>query len=418
MNQQYNSLMPREQWSSSADFIMSCIGYAIGLGNVWRFPYLCYQNGGGAFLIPYVISLIFCGAPLFILETTWGQLLSIGGLGMFKICPIFKGVGIAAAVMAFWLNIYYIVVLSWAMCYLWESIRLDANVPWRNCDHQWNTPRCRSEYEPLNCDKNKTIAQYFNVQVLTNEHLNEYRKQFFVGPKSNWTICSSDDLDTQSPVKEYWNYQVLGISSGIEEPGGLRWDLAFFLLIAWTICYLCIFKGVRWTGKIVYLTASFPYLMLVCLLIRGLTLPGASLGLEFYLKPDFEKLLESKVWVDAVTQVFFSYGLGLGALVALGSYNSYHNNIYRQALTICFVNSATSVFAGFVIFSFIGFMAVEQGKPVNEVAQSGPGLLFLAYPSGILQLPYTNVWSILFFTMVLFLGIDSQESFYNIFNSI
>ncbi|EJW70908.1 hypothetical protein WUBG_18187, partial [Wuchereria bancrofti] len=117
-----------------------------------------------AFLIPYVISLIFCGAPLFILETTWGQLLSIGGLGMFKICPIFKGVGIAAAVMAFWLNIYYIVVLSWAMCYLWESIRLDSNVPWRNCDHQWNTPRCRSEYEPLTCDNNRTIAKYFNVQ--------------------------------------------------------------------------------------------------------------------------------------------------------------------------------------------------------------------------------------------------------------
>ncbi|EJW87146.1 hypothetical protein WUBG_01941, partial [Wuchereria bancrofti] len=240
--------------------------------------------------------------------------------------------------------------------------------------------------------------------VLTNDHLNEYRKQFFIGSKSNWTICSGDDLNVQSPVKEFWNYQVLGISSGIEEPGGLRWDLAFFLLIVWTICYLCIFKGVRWTGKIVYLTASFPYIMLICLLIRGLTLPGANLGLEFYLKPNFEKLFESKVWVDAVTQVFFSYGLGLGALVALGSYNSYHNNIYRQALTICFVNSATSVFAGFVIFSFIGFMAVEQGKPVDEVAQSGPGLLFLAYPSGILQLPYTNVcfvrWKA-FFTAVI-----------------
>ncbi|VDK79434.1 unnamed protein product [Onchocerca ochengi] len=410
MEQQYSSLLPREQWSSPVDFIMSCIGYAIGLGNVWRFPYLCYQNGGGAFLIPYVISLVFCGAPLFILETTWGQLLSIGGLGMFKICPIFKGVGIAAAVMAFWLNIYYIVVLSWAMCYLLESLRLDSNVPWRSCDHIWNTPRCRSEYERLTCESNRTIANYFHVQVLTNDHLNEYSRKFFVGGKSNWTICSDDDLNVQSPVKEFWDYQVLGISSGIEEPVELRWNLAFYLLLAWIICYLCIFKGVRWTGKIVYLTASFPYIMLICLLIRGITLPGAGLGLEFYLKPNFEKLLESKVWVDAVTQVFFSYGLGLGALVALGSYNSYHNNIYRQSLTICFINSATSVFAGFVIFSFIGFMAVEQGKPVEEVAKSGPGLLFLAYPSGILQLPYTNVWSILFFTMVLFLGIDSQAT--------
>ncbi|CAI4223495.1 unnamed protein product [Auanema sp. JU1783] len=398
----------REKWSSWADFIMSCIGYAIGLGNVWRFPYLCYQNGGGAFLIPYVISLVFCGAPLFILETSWGQLLSVGGLGMFKICPIFKGVGIAAAVMAFWLNIYYIVVLAWALCYLVNSIRVDDNVPWRNCDNPWNTAHCRSEYEQIPCDSNRSIAQYFNVKVLTAEHLHEYKKSRFIGPKENWTFCSESDLAVQSPVKEFWNYQVLGISEGIEQPGSIRWDLALYLFFAWVICYLCIFKGVKWTGKVVYLTASFPYIMLFCLLIRGLTLPGASVGLEFYLKPDFSRLFESKVWVDAVTQVFFSYGLGLGALVALGSYNTYHNNVYKQALTVCFVNSGTSVFAGFVIFSFIGFMATQQGKSVAEVAQAGPGLLFLAYPSGILQLPYTNVWSILFFSMVLFLGIDSQ----------
>ncbi|KAI1724985.1 sodium:neurotransmitter symporter family domain-containing protein [Ditylenchus destructor] len=398
----------RDKWTSWADFIMSCVGYAIGLGNVWRFPYLCYQNGGGAFLIPYIISLVFCGAPLFILETSWGQLVSVGGLGMFKICPILKGVGIAAAVMAFWLNIYYIVVLSWAMAYFVQSLRLDSNVPWRNCDNDWNSKRCRSEYDPIQCASNRSIAEYFNVKILTTDHLNEYKKQFFIGPKINYTICTEADLSVRSPVKEFWDHRVLGISTGVDVPGALRYDLAIYLLICWIICYLCIFKGVKWTGKVVYLTASFPYLMLFCLLIRGLTLPGASLGLEFYLKPDFSKLFESKVWVDAVTQVFFSYGLGLGALVALGSYNKYHNNVYKQAMTVCVVNSGTSVFAGFVIFSFIGFMALQQGKTVDEVAQSGPGLLFLAYPSGILQLPYTQFWSLLFFSMVLFLGIDSQ----------
>ncbi|KAI6215709.1 Transporter [Aphelenchoides besseyi] len=399
---------PRDKWSSWTDFIMSCVGYAIGLGNVWRFPYLCGIHGGGAFLIPYVISLILCGAPMFILETSWGQLVSEGGLGMFKICPIFKGVGIAAAVMAFWLNIYYIVVLSWALAYWIRSIRLDVNVPWRNCNNDWNTKECRSEYDPIQCIPNRTIAEYFNVKTLTTDHLNEYTKQFFTGPKINFTVCTEADLSVKSPVKEFWDHEILGISSGIHEMGSLRYDLALYLFIVWVICYLCIFKGVKWTGKVVYFTASFPYIMLFCLLCRGLTLEGASVGLEFYLKPNFSKLWESRVWVDALTQVFFSYGLGLGALVALGSYNTYNNNVYKQALTVCCVNSGTSVFAGFVIFSFIGFMATQQGKTVQEVAQSGPGLLFLAYPSGILQLPYTNVWSILFFSMVLFLGIDSQ----------
>ncbi|KAI6177779.1 Sodium-and chloride-dependent creatine transporter 1 [Aphelenchoides bicaudatus] len=389
---------PRDKWSSWADFIMSCVGYAIGLGNVWRFPYLCGLHGGGAFLIPYVISLLTCAAPMFILETSWGQLVSEGGLGMFKICPIFKGVGIAAAVMAFWLNIYYIVVLAWAMAYWFQSLRLDVNVPWRDCSNPWNTNRCRSEYDPLQCDTNRTIAEFFNVKVLTADHLNEYKKRFFIGPKVNFT----------SPVREFWDRRILGISSGVHDLGAMRWDLAMYLLIVWIICYFCIFKGVKWTGKVVYLTASFPYIMLFCLLIRGLTLPGASVGLEFYLKPNFSKLFEARVWMDALTQVFFSYGLGLGALVALGSYNSYNNNVYKQAMTVCCVNSGTSVFAGFVIFSFIGFMATQQGKTVQEVAQSGPGLLFLAYPSGILQLPYTNIWSLLFFSMVLFLGVDSQ----------
>uniref|UniRef100_A0A0N4ZDI1 Transporter n=1 Tax=Parastrongyloides trichosuri TaxID=131310 RepID=A0A0N4ZDI1_PARTI len=403
-----DNIPEREKWSSWADFIMSCVGYAIGLGNVWRFPYLCYQNGGGAFLIPYIISLVFCGAPLFILETSWGQLTSVGGLGMFQICPILKGVGIAAVVMAFWLNIYYIVVLSWALKYLFNSLSFNQDVPWRTCDHTWNTAACRSEYDPITCSSNRTIAEFFNVKTLSIDHIQEYKKQFFVGPKANWSICTAADLNTVSPVKEYWDHEVLGISTGIDSPGSLRTDLAIYLFIVWAICYFCIFKGVKWTGKVVYLTASFPYIMLFFLLLRGLTLPGASLGLEFYLKPNFTKLLESKVWVDAVTQVFFSYGLGLGALVALGSYNTYHNNVYKQAMTVCLVNSGTSVFAGFVIFSFIGFMAGQQGKTVAEVAQSGPGLLFLAYPSGILQLPYTNVWSVLFFSMVLFLGIDSQ----------
>lgn len=81
----------RGKWNSKTEYILSCLGYAIGIGNVWRFPYLCYRNGGGAFLVPYIIMLFVCGIPLFFLETCWGQFGSAGCIKMFRMSPLFKG---------------------------------------------------------------------------------------------------------------------------------------------------------------------------------------------------------------------------------------------------------------------------------------------------------------------------------------
>uniref|UniRef100_A0A4W6FHY3 Transporter n=1 Tax=Lates calcarifer TaxID=8187 RepID=A0A4W6FHY3_LATCA len=359
----------RGQWSNKIEFILSVAGSIIGLGNMWRFPYLCYKNGGGAFLIPYLIFLFTCGVPVFFLETALGQYTSQGGITCWrKISPLFEGLGYGTQVIVTLLNFYYIIVLAWGIFYL--SFSLSWDLAWSSCNNTWNTENCV-----------------------------EFQRR-------NTSINSNPNIT--SPVIEFWERRALRISPGIDHMGSLNWDLALCLFIAWVMCYFCIWKGVKSTGKVVYFTATFPYVMLIVLLIRGLTLPGAGIGIQFYLYPDLGRLADPQVWMDAGTQIFFSYAICLGSLTALGSYNKYNNNCYRDCLSLCFLNSGTSFVAGFAIFSILGFMSYEQNVPISEVAESGPGLAFIAYPRAVSMMPFSPLWAALFFIMIVFLGLDSQ----------
>uniref|UniRef100_A0A8C9YWI7 Transporter n=1 Tax=Sander lucioperca TaxID=283035 RepID=A0A8C9YWI7_SANLU len=347
-HREYNE---RGHWNNKIEFFLSVAGEIIGLGNVWRFPYLCYKNGGGAFFVPYVIFFVCCGIPVFFLETALGQFTSEGGITCWrKVCPLFEGIGYATQVIEAHLNVYYVVILAWAIFYLFNCFTTE--LPWAGCGHYWNTG---------------------------------------IGENSG-------------KVRELF----LRISDGIEHIGGMRWELAMCLALAWFICYFCIWKGPKSTGKVVYVTATFPYAMLLVLLIRGVTLPGAYEGIKFYLYPDMSRLSDPQVWVDAGTQIFFSYAICLGCLTALGSYNSYNNNCYRDCLMLCCLNSGTSFVAGFAIFSVLGFMAYEQNVPIEAVAESGPGLAFIAYPKAVTMMPLSPLWACLFFMMLIFLGLDSQ----------
>uniref|UniRef100_A0A671SHM3 Transporter n=1 Tax=Sinocyclocheilus anshuiensis TaxID=1608454 RepID=A0A671SHM3_9TELE len=246
----------RGQWNNKVEFVLSVAGEIIGLGNVWRFPYLCYKNGGGAFFVPYVIFFICCGIPVFFLETALGQFTSEGGITCWrKVCPLFEGIGYATQIIEAYLNVYYVVILAWAIFYLFNCFTTE--LPWASCGHYWNTENCVDF-------NNESIAN------LTNPY-------------------------ATSPVMEFWERRVLSISSGIEEVGSLRWELAICLAIAWIICYFCIWKGPKSTGKVVYVTATFPYFMLLILLLRGITLPGAANGIKFYLYPDISRLSDPQV---------------------------------------------------------------------------------------------------------------------------
>ncbi|XP_010782081.1 sodium- and chloride-dependent GABA transporter 3-like, partial [Notothenia coriiceps] len=360
----------RGQWANKREYILSVAGHIIGLGNVWRFPYLCFKNGGGAFLIPYVVFLSTCGIPIFFLEVSLGQLTAQGGITCWrKICPIFGGLGYGTQVTLLYSVVYYIVILAWAFLYLFSSFH--TVLPWASCNNTWNTDNC------FDCGQNYSVYR----------HINE---------------------NATSSVKEFWQRRVLGLSGGIEEMGNIRWDLAGCLLLSWIICYFSIWKGVKATGKVVYVTATFPVVMLIVMLIRGLTLPGAVTGIRYYLYPDLTRLTDPQVWMDAGSQVLFSYCICVGSLQAMGSYNKYNNNCYKDTFALCALNSLTSFFAGFTVFSVLGFMSHELGVDISTVAESGPGLAFIAYPLALSMMPLPQLWAAFFFIMIILLGLDSE----------
>ncbi|XP_037755881.1 sodium- and chloride-dependent glycine transporter 2 isoform X1 [Chelonia mydas] len=389
----------RGNWSSKMDFILSMVGYAVGLGNVWRFPYLAFKNGGGAFLIPYLMMLALAGIPIFFLEVSLGQFASQGPVSVWKAIPALQGCGIAMLIISVLIAIYYNIIMCYTLFYLFASFV--PVLPWASCTNPWNTPGCK--------DKNKLLLD----SCIIGDHpkIQIKNSTFCMSAYPNLTMVNFTSQGNKTFVsgsEEYFKYFVLKISGGIEYPGEIRWPLALALFLAWAIVYASLAKGIKTSGKVVYFTATFPYVVLIILLIRGVTLPGAGAGIWYFITPKWEKLIDAMVWKDAATQIFFSLSAAWGGLITLSSYNKFHNNCYRDTLIVTCTNSATSIFAGFVIFSVIGFMANELKVDIEDVADQGPGIAFVVYPEALTRLPLSPFWAIIFFLMLLTLGLDTM----------
>ncbi|XP_069749766.1 sodium- and chloride-dependent neutral and basic amino acid transporter B(0+)-like [Narcine bancroftii] len=388
----------RGNWSSKTEYLLSMIGYAVGLGNVWRFPYLAYKNGGGAFLIPYVIMLALTGMPLFFMECSFGQFASLGPVAVWKAVPILQGVGITMVFISTFVTIYYNCMIAYSLFYLFASFQ--SPLPWADCFSWWGADETCSRIprDPL-CNLTLDNGSF---EIVNSTWLQE----------NNVTCTNGSKIKVphQGPSEQYWDKMALHRSSSMDETGQIVWYLALCLLLAWLIVGAALSKGIKSSGKVVYFTATFPYVVLIILLIRGATLEGAYTGIEFYIgrQSDINRLSDAEVWKDAATQIFYSLSVAWGGLTALSSYNKFHNNCYTDAIIICIINCTTSVFAGFAIFSVLGHMAHRLNIPVSEVAKSGFGLAFIAYPEALAQLPAAPFWSILFFFMLVTLGLDSQ----------
>uniref|UniRef100_A0A5K3EXZ6 Sodium:neurotransmitter symporter family protein n=1 Tax=Mesocestoides corti TaxID=53468 RepID=A0A5K3EXZ6_MESCO len=170
-----------------------------------------------------------------------------------------------------------------------------------------------------------------------------------------------------------------------------------------------IFQGTPLKNTVVYVTAPLPYVFLTVLVIRGITLPGSSIGLEFYLKPKWEKLLDFTIWTRAAVQVFYSLGPAWGGLITMSSYNHYNRKFNRDAVLLPLICGGTGIFGGLAVFSITGHMAYQMGiKDVGALMRNGPGLAFIAYPEALAQIPGAPIWTVLFFAMLITLGIDTQ----------
>uniref|UniRef100_A0A8C5SHH1 Solute carrier family 6 member 5 n=2 Tax=Sauria TaxID=32561 RepID=A0A8C5SHH1_LATLA len=343
--------------------------------------------------------LALAGIPIFLLEVSLGQFASQGPVSVWKAIPALQGCGIAMLIISVLIAIYYNIILCYTLFYLFASFV--PVLPWASCNNLWNTPDCR--------DKNKLlldsciIGDHPKLQIKNSTScMSAYPNLTMVNYTShvNKTFVSGSE--------EYFKYFVLKISAGIEYPGEIRWPLVLSLFLAWAIVYASLAKGIKTSGKVVYFTATFPYVVLIILLIRGVTLPGAGAGMWYFITPKWEKLIDAMVWKDAATQIFFSLSAAWGGLITLSSYNKFHNNLYRDTLIVTCTNSATSIFAGFVIFSVIGFMANELKVDIEDVADQGPGIAFVVYPEALTRLPLSPFWAIIFFLMLLTLGLDTM----------
>ena len=335
----------RERWSSRTAFLFAAFGSAIGLGNVWRFPYLAYENGGGAFLVAWIIGLLVLGIPWLILELGMGKMFQKGAPGAFAgINKRWEWLGWWPVWTAFLIVAYYTVVMAWALRYVISSFTM-----------QWGTGEAAAQ-----------------------------------------------------STGDFFYSTILNISGGPMEFGGVEWLTVAMLALLWIAMFVIMFKGANVIGKVAIWTVIIPWTLLMILTIRGLTLPNAVDGLNYYLNPDWSALATGKLWFGALSQIAFSLSVGMAGMFAYGSFLTKKSDVNNNALITGFADSATSFLAGFAVFSTLGFLATSLQVAVPDVATSGLGLAFVTFPAAISMMPAANgLVGALFFLCLIFLGVDS-----------
>jgi NSS family neurotransmitter:Na+ symporter len=340
----------RGLWGSKTGFLLAAIGSAVGLGNIWRFGYMAYENGGGAFLVPYAVALLVAGIPLMILEYALGHReASSPPLAFARVNRLWEPLGWWMPTIAFFgINLFYAVVIAWCMNYFVLSLTLG-----------WGT------------DTGTFFMKSFLQASGSPLELGGIRWPILFATiltwGINWFICYRE------------------VSHGIEKASMVFMPLLVVLtlvLVGWSLQLEGAWPAIREN----YLSCDWSKISLY-------TAAGR------------------KVWVAAFGQIFFTLSLGFRIMITYASYLPRKTDIVGNALLTCVLNCLYSFVTGFAVFGTIGFMAQAKGVPFSEAIAGGPGLAFVVYPEAINQLPAGNrIFGALFFLVLIVAGISSAIS--------
>lgn len=335
----------RETFSSRKLFILSAVGSAVGLGNIWRFPYVAYENGGGAFLIPYLVAILCAGIPLLFLDYSIGhRYRGSAPLAYRRASRKTEMLGWWQVLICFVIAIYYAAIIAWAAMYCWFSIT-----------KAW-------EANPDGADG------------------------FFM----------KDFLQVSDTVGVDFNFVA---------------RIFIPMLIVWLVTMVIMIAGVnKGISRANAVFMPLLIVMFVILVVQSVFLPGAIEGLDAFFTPNFEALQNPAVWAAAFGHIFFSLSVAFGIMVTYSSYMKRKSDLTGSGYVVAFANSGFELLAGIGVFAALGFMAHNAGSSVDEVATSGIGLAFIAFPTIVSQAPLGGLIGVLFFGSLVFAGLTSLIS--------
>ncbi|VDL64107.1 unnamed protein product [Nippostrongylus brasiliensis] len=405
----------RGNWSSKTDYMLAAVGFTFGIGNLWRFPFLIFQHGGIAFFIPYLIVLVVAALPMFFMELVLGQFASLAAISVWNVVPLFKGVGVAMVFISCIIAIYLNIVTAWSLFYFINSVSF--SLPWSNCENSWSGLNCSLGTRISCTDSNGTLLLNGSCIIQVNIHfllafqLRDFSSfvDIFTFLYANTTVVISGTNPQSIPSLRYFHEDVLMLSSGFTDIGALNWYLGICVLLSWVAVFLCLFQGVKSSGKVVYVVVVLPFIIMTVLLARLLTLEGSLVALIHFLRPDWNSLKDLHVWGEAAVHAFYSVACCTGGLYTTSSYNRFHNNMFKDLWLILSVDVITSVICCVLTFSAIGFTCFEFSISLEKFhIRDGAHLVFVFLAEALAGVPVAPLYTGLFFLMVVLIIHSTQ----------